>query len=386
MAVSLRNLAVFAAVFVVVVLGGASDVVGQGTPSPTSTQRDPHILEGIVLEGDSTVDAATVILHRVSSDSVEASGEVESTTVGRGGAFRFSLPSVPDADIEGDIYFASVDYQGVLYFGTAITTLEQLDSLYEIRVFQAEAVPPEGVPLSVDTRDIFIEYVGDGWVVIDLFVINNPGTRTLVAPENGVVWSYPLPLEAVEPVLGESDMTPDAVTFEGGRVRISAPLPPGTRMLIIQYRLEGSGATIPAPGITGRFELMVKEPSPPLQVEGLAPIDIVALEPGSSYRRFGGTELVDVNIILVETEAERPPPLEWLALLAAVLLAAGGFLAYRRPRRRAYAGQLPSLDREALILEVARIDNALEESAEFEPRSELLDRRVALLAQLRSGD
>ena len=364
-----------------VILGEASAVLGQASTTASSAQQAPPILDGIVFEGDSPLDAGTVILHRVSP---EASGEVDTVTVGPGGEFQFLLPAVPDADIQGEIFFASIDFEGVLYFGPAITALEELDSLYVVRVFPVEEVPREGVSLPVEVRTMFIEFAGDEWVATDLFAIDNRGTRTLVAEEGGVVWSYPLPPGATEPELGEGDMPPNSVTFEGGRVLVSAPLPPGDRLLMIRYRLATLDSTIPAPGRTEVFELLVKEPFPPLRVEGLEPVDVVALGPGSSYRRYGASELVDVVLTLVETEDRGPPPLEWLALLATVMLAAGGFLAYARPRRRALAGPDPGLGREALILEVARIDDALAEAAE--PRSEILERRGALLSLLRKSD
>jgi hypothetical protein len=327
-----------------------------------------------------------VILHRVSTGSTGGSGEVDTTTVGPGGEFQFLLPAVPDADIQGDIYFASVDFDGVLYFGPAITAPEQLDSLYVVEVFQAEEVPLEGVSLPVEVRSMFIEFAGDEWVTTDVFVIGNRGTRTLVAQEGGVVWSFPLPPGATEPELGEGDMPPDAVTFEGGRVVVSAPLPPGDRVLMIRYRLAELASTIPAPGRTDVFELLVKEPFPPLRVEGLEPVDVVSLGQGTSYRRYGASELVDVILTLVETEDQGPPPLEWLALLATVMLAAGGGLAYARPQKRAPAGLDPGLGREALILEVARIDDALAAAVEPDTRSEILERRAALLCLLRKSD
>ena len=345
-------------------------MAGQGTDRPLR-------LEGVVLDGDSSVVSATVLLHRVSPDEA---GEVGSASVGAGGEFQFLLPSLPSVEAE-DVYFASVEYEGVLYFGSAITTAEQLDSLYEIRIYRAEEVPSEGVSLPIEVRNMFLEFTGEAWFATDLLVIANRGTRTLVAEEGGVVWSYPLPPGSTEPELGESDLPPDAVTFEAGRVRVSAPIPPGDRVLMIRYRLEALGSSIPAPGSTELFELLVREPAPQMEVEGLSPLDVVGLN-GSSYRRYGGSELVDVVLTLIETEAQSPPPVQWLAVLAL-----GGFLAYMRPRRRGAAMvQAPDLDREALILEVARVDDALSEATELGGRAELLGRRAALLALLRAGD
>ncbi len=364
---------------VCVVVGGASALLGQGSPSPSSLQQDSPVLEGIILEGDSAVDSATVVLHRAGPGG---SGEVDAVTVGTGGEFRFLLPDVPDAEIEGDVYFASVEYDGVLYFGRGIAALEDLDSLYVIQVFQAEEVPSEGLRLPLLARTLFLEFSGEEWVATDAFLIDNPGTRTLVAEPNGIVWSYPLPPGATEPEVGESDLLPTAVTFEGGRVRVRAPLPPGGRLVMIRYRLPSLGSTIPAPGRTEDFELMIREPAPPLRLDGLEPLDVVEYG-GATYRRYVGSELVDVNLTLIETEDQAPPPLEWFALLATVFLAGGGILAYVRPRRRVPAGLGPS--REALILEVARIDDALSE-APPDAQSEILERRAALLVLLRTND
>ncbi len=155
---------------------------------------------------------------------------------------------------------------------------------------------------------------------------------------------------------------------------------------MIRYRLGSLGSTIPAPGRTETFELMVREPAPPIRVGGLEFIDVRALGPGSTYRRYGGSALVDVNLTLVETNDGRPPPFQWFALpLATALLAVGGFMAYAHPRRRVVAGLGPALGREALILEVARIDDTLAGVVEPDAKSELLERRAALLSLLRNG-
>ena len=345
-----------------------------------SAVQDSLVLEGIVLEGDSPVDTASVILHGVGPGGT---GEVGEVTVGPGGEFEFLLPSVPVADSESDVYFASVEYDGVLYFGRAITTLEQLDSLYVVQVFQAQEVPLEGVPLPLEVRNLFLEFTGEEWVATDAFIIDNLGDRTLVAQESGVVWSYPLPPGATQPELGEGDLPPNTVTFESGRVRVNAPLPPGGRLLMIRYRLESLASTIPAPGRTASFELMIREPAPPVLVSGLEFLDVVALGPGTPYRRYVGSEMVDVDLTLVQTEEQGTLPLEWLALLVTAMLLVGGFFAYARPRRRVAAELGQGLGREALILEVARIDNLLAEAPAPEGRSEILERRAALLALLR---
>ena len=81
------------------------------------------VLAGQVLLGDSAMRAGMVVLHRVSDMQ---QGEIDSTRVANG-AFSFTLPGVPNPAL-GDIYFASVHHQGVMYFGPAITQAIDLDS------------------------------------------------------------------------------------------------------------------------------------------------------------------------------------------------------------------------------------------------------------------
>ncbi|MCH8811923.1 MAG: hypothetical protein IID07_08825, partial [Gemmatimonadetes bacterium] len=167
---SLRSSVTFAAVLVCFVVGEASALSGQGNPPSSPARQDSLLLEGIVLEGDSPVDSATAVLHRVGPGGT---GEVDVVAVGPGGEFRFLLPTVPADAAEGDVYFASVEYDGVLYFGRAITAAEHLDSVYVVQVFQAQEVPPEGVSLPLEVRNLFLEFTGEEWVATDAFIIDN---------------------------------------------------------------------------------------------------------------------------------------------------------------------------------------------------------------------
>ena len=139
--------------------------------------------------GDSALGSATVVLHHVAESE---QGEIDSTRAAPDGSFSFDLPTVPDPGRD-EVYFASVRHSGILYFGSPVNMAVQLDSLYEIRVYDTVTTPATGVQLPVEVRNIFLEANGDRWQVTDLFQLRNDGERTLVAPENGYVWRYPLP-------------------------------------------------------------------------------------------------------------------------------------------------------------------------------------------------
>ena len=345
-----------------------------------------------MLLGGAGVDSAVVVLHRVST---EEAGEVDSLNVASGGDFEFRITQPPSVSGRSEILFASVRYEGVLYFGPAVTEPEQLDSLYVVNVFGAERAPAEGSPLPVTVRNVFLERWGEGWRATDLFQILNAGERTLVAVEDGVVWTYPLPPGATSLELGQGDLPPDAVTFEEGRVAVRAPLPPGERMLLIRYELPAIEAEFPAPRMTETFELLVKEPAPTLDVTGLEPIDVVALDAESTYRRYSATGLSDALVAIEEGSEGGLPSMGLFAALLAALLGGFGLFAYKRPTGSPPTSispmpgalivqpTVPRDERSAVLLQVARIDELLEGTTDPDLRRPILEERASLVARLR---
>jgi hypothetical protein len=170
-------------------------------------------------------------------------------------------------------------------------------------------------------------------------------------------------------------------------------------MLMIRYELPAIEAEFPAPGATASLELLVKEPAPTLDVAGLRPVDVVALDAESSYRRYTGAGLLDVVVSLEEAPEGRPPPMGLFAALSAALLGGVGVLAYLRPRGSAEApsvalpsgvapatptAPMPNEGRDGLILKVARLDESLDATIDPDKRRTLLEERTVLMARLRA--
>ena len=336
------------------------------------------------------------MLHSVSPD---ASGEVDSVRVAQDGSFEFSITDAQSLNAEAQILFASIRHEGVLYFGSAISDPAQLDSLYVIEVFRAQETPPEGILLPLSVRTVFLDPWQAGWQVTDLYQIQNPGERTLVAAEGGVVWSYPLPAGATAMQLGQGDLPPDAVAFDDGRVSVRAPLPPGERMLLVRYELPGIDAEFPAPGPTETLELLVREPAPSLEVPALRAIGVVSPDGQSSYRRYTGAALLDVVVSLRETDEADVPSMGLAAAILAALLGGAGVLAYLRPRVSTLGSTAPSASdggaargappasrpgRDGLILQVALLDESLATTSDAEKRKAIMEERTQLLARLRA--
>ena len=333
------------------------------TPALIAQQLAAAELRGQVLLGDTPLPSAQVIVHRVSSDT---SGPLDSLNTRPDGSFRFRLPSVPDPGVEQIVYFASVLYDGVSYFGSAIHLAVQLDTLYEIRVYDAEPAPVEGAGLQLQARYTLIEEQQGFWTATDLLQVNNPGQRTLVAVTEGVTWAYPLPEGASDLEVGGGQMTPDAVELIDGRLRVTSSIPPGMREFVVRYRLADPFVTLSLPGFTGEMELLVREPAPPLEVAGLQPAPSVEMEPGVTYRRFVEDSLLEATVTLSQGERQPVVPTRWLAVGLALVLAIASLYSVLRPRA-AVAGHpevpvplavTPLERRQMLLLEVARLDES----------------------------
>lgn len=351
----------------------------------------------------------TVVLHRVTR---QEAGEVDSVSLGDDGRFEFLLPAIPDPEGRGDVYFASIRHQGIFYFGGAITRAVQLDSLYRIEVHDTVGAPAGGAGLPVSHRTVFLEEGEERWEVTDLFELHNDRGRTVVGAAGGVTWTYPLPEEARDFRAGQGDFPPDAVGFAEGEVRVSAPVPPGRRVFVVRYTVPSLELTIPLPGSTEVMELLMREPAPAVEVPLLEAAPPVELEPGATYRTFTAEELQDTAIRIRPGEEERSFPVEWLAVILALVLAVAGLVAVGMGRRerppggspragpgpsprgerssggeRDPAGEAPDegATRQELILEIARLDEAFEatddptpdEEARYRARRERLIERLA---------
>ena len=321
-------------------------------PTSAGSQESSRlVISGEVRIGDELADSGTVVLHRVSPFF---SGEVDSVSVRRDGGFEFAIPGAFDP-LAGDVYFASLRFQGVLYFGGPVSEAADTVGTYLIRAFPTVGAGP-GIRLPVRVRNTFLERSGSGsgWTVTDLFEIRNNTAMTVIASEEGATWSHALPPGAIGFEVGQSDLAPDAASFGGGSVHVSAPVPPGESVYLVHYRIPGDAFTLPLEGGTGSMELLFREPAGELTVNGLAALSPLDME-GGTYRRFAGRDLA-ATVVTVEPGQPISPSgsIPMVAvLLALALTVAGSLLAMRTPSR------LPTraaARRRQVLLEIARLD------------------------------
>ncbi|MEE2847805.1 MAG: hypothetical protein VX956_15160 [Gemmatimonadota bacterium] len=355
-------------------------------PARVSAQVEANpILHGTALLGDTALTSGTVVLHHLTTTT---QGEVDSITVAADGSFSLRLPNVPDP-ARGDVFFASIRHEGVSYFGSFVTTASQLDSVYSIQTYDTLLAPEQGVDLQIEIRTVFLEAVENRWRVTDVFQLANMGTRTVVTRETGAVWRYPLAVGATEFAVGEGDMTPEVIDLEDGDLVLRAPMSPGPRMFVVRYMLDDMFTSIPTPGIVDQFEVLIREPAPLMEVEGLSFLARVELEVGSTYRRYSGQSVDLASIRLVSIDAPFEPPVEWVAVVLGTLLAGMGLFALRASGlsfSREPSGA-PASSRHGLLLQVARLDDDFE--AQGNPsasaRTTYERRREGLLSRIRAA-
>jgi hypothetical protein len=356
-----------------------------GTIGPAAGQEPappPPTLEGRLYVGESPADSGTVVLHRVTP---EEAGPVDSTRVEQDGEFRIPLPGIPEPG-SGEIFFASVRHEGILYFGDPITGPQELGDPYRIQAYPTREAPPGGIPFAVSVRNIFLEEGPLGWQLTDLFEIRNDSAVTFVAgPAGEALWSHPLPPGARGLRIGQGEPSPDALRFRDGALEVVGPIPPGERLFVVQYDLEEVEFTVPLTGRTDFLEILLREPGPSLRMEGVSPQPPVEMEPGSSYLRWAGEGFEDRVIRVRKGEEGEELLTGWVVLILALTLALAGIWAVRR--RGGWSSvppAPPTRGRREILLEIARLD---EEFGDPEDRSpdevaRYRERRESLLASL----
>ncbi len=344
------------------------------------------LLHGQALLGNEVLRSGTVVLHHLIGGT---QGELDSVPLGIDGTFSLTLPNPPDPAVR-DIYLASIRHDGVLYFGAPLTEAEHLDSIYSIQTYDTAFAPSGGADLPIEIRNMFFEFDGDRWHITDLIEVYNETGRTLVSEDPGFVWGYPLIPGATDFELGQAEMSPENITLEAGELRIRTPLPPGERLFVVTYMIDEPFVSIPMPGLTAVMELLVREPAPPMTVEGLDSFPRIELEPGTTYRRYSGDNLAGLSINLSEAQIPFELPVAWMSvILGLVLGGAGLFLLNRDPIIGGTQKAIIDLgNRESTLHRIALLDETFgsQEGRNEREHEEYLRERAKLVRRVTGTD
>jgi hypothetical protein len=283
---------------------------------PLSAQTIPAA--GVVLKADSTpVPGARVVLHQVGR---ALQGPLDSTRTDPRGRFRFVFR--PDTSA---LYLLSVRHAGIEYFSPPVhTNPGRPDTAIRVTVYDTSG----SAPVSLEARHLVLTRPGEDGSrsVLDLIVLLNRGDQTRVAPDSaGASWGGLLPRGTIGLELGESDVSPDAVTRRGDSILVAAPLAPGEKQVTVQYAIAAGRKDLELqfPELVSTVNLLAEERDVVVTGGSLALADSQVLQ-GRSFRRWTGAVPAGGTLRVALPGRARVPT--WLLplLVGAVVLVLGG--------------------------------------------------------------
>jgi hypothetical protein len=287
-----------------------------------------------------------VLLHRVGR---ERQGPIDSVLTDPRGHFRFVFR--PDT---GSLYLLSARYGGIEYFSSPVHTNPQRpDTAIPLFVYDTSG----GTPIEVEAHHIVVPRPGDDGSrsVLELFVLRNPGLRARVGADSvHPAWSAPLPPGSLGLQVGESDLSPDAVSRKGDSVYVFAPIAPGEKQLAVQYVISGDQNVVnfPIGASAGPVNLLIEGPVGGVSGAPLVLADSQLIE-GRRFQRWTGKAPPGAVIRVTLIGSRRTPVAVLAGLVAGLALAltlAGWRLVVRsRPRRES---ALP----DGLLASIASLD------------------------------
>jgi hypothetical protein len=325
------------------------------------------------------VSGARVVLHRVGSAE---QGPVDSVPSGAGGRFRFALVRDTAA-----LYLLSARYQGIEYFTLPLDRAAARDPETVTLVVHDTS---SRTPVTVSARHVVIPRPGDDGTreVLDLVLLANAGTETRVAPDSlGASWSGPLPPESEGLDLGESDVSPDAVTRRGDSAIVSAPISPGEKQLAFQYHLRGGrqAVELPVGAESVALNVLLEEPAASVSGPGLVEVDGQTLE-GRSFRRWSGDVPANavIRIALPGAGSGTTPVIAVLVTVLALALVVAAWRILARGRTAAAPPAVKGDASDRILNEIAALDaryEGREAETPAEEWSRYRERRAALKAE-----
>ena len=348
----------------------AQQLLRQSTVDSTAKPGQPRLVSGRIVR-PGTKDLVPVVgvwvtLHRVGSDT---QGPVDSVRSGPGGrySFHYHITGRPDA-----VYFVAASYDGIAYFSTPLTKPSVTGADAEIAVFDTTSGP---VPLHIRGRHIVLSApAADGTrQVVEVYELSNDTTVTLIAPDDAhPTWTATLPPGAANFQVGQSDVSPRAITADSGRVLVTAPFAPGLKQLSFAFTLPAADFPLSVPMLRPVTVLEVLAEEPRTTVSGTMRPTAPANIEGRTFARWLGQDLPAGTVVTIVpptapggTFVERHLTALILALAGAMVLTLVVALSRRRGSARVPAPApapasraAPSPEAERIAREIAELDAA----------------------------
>ena len=284
-------------------------------------------------KGPRPIGDVRVVLHRVGPDRA---GPLDSMLTDPKGRyhFRYTASGSPDA-----IYFVSASYHGIAYFSFPLREAVTRGDDAQITVFDTTSRP---IPIHVLGHHIILGAPNQSGQreVVEVFELGNDTSVTRVTgTAHRPVFESVLPRGATDAKVNPNgEIAPTALSFADGRVRLFAPLSPGSRQLSFAYQVPKSALplTYPLAEPTGVLEVLLEEPRAKVAGAGLTEVQPTTAS-GRAFRRYlaqnvSGQAAVQIDVPFALDDARSR---FFLAIAIVSALAMVGAVVYAARRRRA---------------------------------------------------
>jgi ABC-type Fe3+-hydroxamate transport system substrate-binding protein len=310
--------------------------------------QGPVRVEGRVvrLASGDTVAArgARVVLHRVGRGT---QGPADSTFADAAGRFRFAVR--PDTTA---VYLLSARFAGLEYFSAPLAPGRGGPAATGLTLVVSDT--SSAAPVEIASRVLLIGAPGTGGerTILDVLVFRNRGPLTRVAADSTTsTLTVGLPPASLRTTVEErgSEISPGAVEIRDGVLRVLAPLPPGSKQLMLSHAV-GADLTrlgVPFGGPVAEVTVMTEEDGTTVSGGGLAEGERAMVE-GRAVRRWTGAVGVGDEIAIGFISGSPTSTRGILAALVVVVLAGLGMGlargARQRPQATALVDELAALD------------------------------------------
>lgn len=277
------------------------------------------------------VAAQWVVLHAMTRGG---GGPVDSMRTAADGRYRFAIPRVDSSAV----YVVSADYAGIAHFSEPLVLAGRLSADYgALIVFDTTSSGPP-VRLAVRFLTVGAARRDGAHEVLEAVELQNPGGRTRVPADSSTpVWEGALPSGIAEWQVGESDVSAEAVVRRGDRVAVFAPLAPGgTKQISFAYVMPDTLRVlrVPLDQPVTELLLLVEDTAAAVTAPGLDTLSNETVE-NRRFARYRAAAVpaggaVEIRLGAPRFRVERLVP--WVVGVAALALAAGLWVALRKPR------------------------------------------------------
>lgn len=321
--------------------------------TPVAAQAPVTVLGRVVrFAGADTlpIPAAEVVLHRIGQAT---QGAIDSLRADPQGRFRFRF--VTDS---GALYLLSAHHHGITYFSTPVA--RDPTRVDDILLIVSDTSSTALVQLAARSLVIGAAEPSGHRMVVEVLEFANRGRQTRVGTDSVPSMAVALARGGEGFLLEDTDLSPEAVVIRNDSLLVFAPLSPGGRMAIIQYRLPAGTRRLELPaGLAVDTMQVLLEPGGLDLVADLPAAGEQVIE-GRTYQRWMGPWPADRSLLIQVTGVSFDQRSALAILVVALAVSLAGGMVWIRHRRAApvvaFGGAGAGASAEALVEAIARLD------------------------------